>query len=177
MGGYIYPRESNRCNLPFHSPTVTMSTTTTTTTTTGLAQGSLSLPIVGKEGYKYAHLLPTFPKDEHYPPLTPFEHVDPGHRALKHADPRSFLKDAKVTQLTPTIGEEVRGVNLATLDNDAKDQLALEVSICALSSDHLLMQPYQVAKQKVIVFRDQQDFIDSDPEAYLEFGESQFAHR
>ena len=77
--------------------------------------------------YKYAHLLPVFPKDEHYPPLTPFEHVDPGHRALKHPDPRSFLANAKVAQLTPPIGEEIRGVNLATLDNDAKDQLALEV--------------------------------------------------
>ncbi len=131
MGEYLNTKQidgiADSCS--FHDPAETMtSTTSTTTTNSGLAQGSLSLPIVGKEGYKYTHLLPTFPKDEHYPPLTPFEHVDPGHRALKHADPRSFLKDAKVTQLTPSIGEEVRGVNLATLDDDAKDQLALEVS-------------------------------------------------
>lgn len=77
--------------------------------------------------YKYTHLVPAFPKDEHYPPLTPFEHVDPGHRALSHPNPRSFLDGAKVIQLTPPIGEEVRGVNLATLTDDEKDQLALEV--------------------------------------------------
>ena len=34
-----------------------------------------------EEEYKYAHLLPVFDKDEHFPPLTPFEHVDPGFRA------------------------------------------------------------------------------------------------
>ena len=82
-----------------------------------------------KEGeYKYAHLLPVFPKDEHYPPLTPFEHVDPGLRALSHPNPRSFLDNAtSVIEITPRLGTEVRGVNLATLDNDGRDQLALEV--------------------------------------------------
>lgn len=100
---------------------------TTTTTETVAAPAELSWPVTGVEPYKYEHLVPVFPKDEHYPPLTPFEHEDPGHRALKHPDPRSFLANAKVTQLTPPIGEEIRGINLATLDNDAKDQLALEV--------------------------------------------------
>lgn len=105
-----------------------MSTTTTTTTTVQDTTGSLALK--GKaqeEGYKYTSLLPVFPQDEHYPPLTPFEHVDPGHRALQHQDPRAFLANAQVTQLTPPIGEEIRGVNLATLNDDAKDELALEV--------------------------------------------------
>jgi sulfonate dioxygenase len=106
-----------------------MSSTTTATIASETAPASLSLPVTGQEAekYKYAHLVPAFPKDEHYPPLTPFNHEDPGHRALQHADPRSFLRDAQVIQLTPPIGEEVRGVNLATLDSDAKDQLALEV--------------------------------------------------
>ncbi len=105
----------------------------TTTTATETVPGSISVqahedkPI--SEQYNYAHLFPVFQKDEHYPPLTPFEHVDPGHRALKHENPRSFLANAKVTQLTPPIGEEVRGVNLATLDDTAKDQLALEVGM------------------------------------------------
>ncbi|THG98452.1 hypothetical protein EW026_g3730 [Hermanssonia centrifuga] len=129
----------------------------TTTTATETVPGSISVqahedkPI--SEQYNYAHLFPVFQKDEHYPPLTPFEHVDPGHRALKHENPRSFLANAKVTQLTPPIGEEVRGVNLATLDDTAKDQLALEV-----------------ARRGVVVFRDQQDFINSPPETYLEWG-------
>ena len=81
-----------------------------------------------KEQYKYAHLLPVFPKDEHYPPLTPFEHVDPGFRALTHSNPRAFLDNASsLVDLTPRLGTEVRGVNLVELDNDGRDQLALEV--------------------------------------------------
>lgn len=81
-----------------------------------------------EQSYKYAHLLPVFPKDEHYAPLAPFEHVDPGRRALTHPNPRAFLENAtSVTEITPRLGTEVRGVNLATLDNDGRDQLALEV--------------------------------------------------
>lgn len=81
-----------------------------------------------EEPYKYEHLLPVFPKDEHYPPLEPFGHVDPGRRALQHENPRSFLERAtSVDDLTPKLGTSVRGVNLATLTNDERDQLALEV--------------------------------------------------
>ena len=81
-----------------------------------------------EEEYKYAHLLPVFPKDEHYPPLTPFEHVDPGLRALSHPNPRSFLDNAtSVIDITPRLGSEIRGVSLAALDNAGRDQLALEV--------------------------------------------------
>ncbi|KZT06290.1 TauD-domain-containing protein [Laetiporus sulphureus 93-53] len=107
-----------------------------------------------QEGYRYAHMLPVFPQDEHYPPLTPFEHHDPGARALNHPNPRSFLDNAtSVVQLTPHLGEEVRGVNLAALDSDGLDQLALEV-----------------ARRGLVAFRDQQDFIDRGPDFYLEFG-------
>ena len=81
-----------------------------------------------EQPYKYQYLAPVFPKDEHYPPLEPFKHIDPGHRALQHSNPRSFLDDATSTDdLTPNLGTEVRGVNLATLTNDQRDQLALEV--------------------------------------------------
>ena len=83
-----------------------------------------------EEPYRYAHLLPAFPRDEHYPPLTPFDHTDPGSRALSHPNPRSFLDNAtSIVQLTPHLGEEVRGVNLAALDSDGRDQLALEVCV------------------------------------------------
>lgn len=78
--------------------------------------------------YKYARLLPVFPKDEHYDPLVPFEHVDPAFRALSHPNPRSFLDNAQVSLLTPRLGSEVRGISLAQLDNAGRDQLALEVS-------------------------------------------------
>lgn len=107
----------------------------TTTATVNQSSGSLNLKgDENTEEYKYTHLFPVFPKDEHYPPLTPFEHVDPGHRALQHPNPRSFLANAQVIQLTPPAGEEIRGVNLATLDNDGKDQLALEVYLCHASA-------------------------------------------
>lgn len=82
-----------------------------------------------EESYRYAHLLPAFPRDEHFPPLTPFEHVDPAARALTHPNPRAFLDGAtSVVELTPNLGTEVRGVNLATLSSEGRDQLALEVS-------------------------------------------------
>ncbi|PIL30953.1 hypothetical protein GSI_07122 [Ganoderma sinense ZZ0214-1] len=107
-----------------------------------------------EDEYKYAHMLPVFPKDEHYPPLTPFDHVDPGFRALEHPNPRSFLDNAaSVSEITPRLGTEVRGVNLAELDNDGRDQLALEV-----------------ARRGLVVFRDQQDFIDRGPEFFREWG-------
>lgn len=81
------------------------------------------------EEYRYSHLLPHFSQDR-YPPLTPFEHSDPGLRALQHPNPRAFLQNAtSVTEITPRLGTEVRGVNLAELDADARDELALEVSL------------------------------------------------
>lgn len=83
------------------------------------------------ETYPYRHLLPEiFPTAEsHQPPLEDFEHVDPGHRALKHPNPRAFLADAKrIFHLTPAIGTEVHGVSLAKLTPDGRDQLALEVA-------------------------------------------------
>ncbi|KAG6891056.1 hypothetical protein C0995_014145 [Termitomyces sp. Mi166 len=104
---------------------------TTTTTLVALATATLKLRPSEQnkkeeEPYRYAHLLPYFSQD-HYPPLTPFEHIDPGHRALSHSNPRAFLDNATVTELTPNLGTEVHGVNLATLSDEGRDQLALEV--------------------------------------------------
>ncbi len=81
-----------------------------------------------QEPYRYAHLLPAFPRDEHYPPLTPFDHIDPAARALSHPNPLSFLENATNTvELTPNLGTEIHGVSLAQLDSDGRDQLALLV--------------------------------------------------
>lgn len=89
-----------------------------------------------KSKYRYAHLLPHFSAD-HYPPLTPFEHVDPALRALSYDNPRAFLDNAtSVRELTPYLGTEITGVNLAELDSAGRDQLALEVH--PLSQDHSL---------------------------------------
>lgn len=79
------------------------------------------------ESYRYSHLLPHFSHDR-YPPLTPFDHIDPGFRALTHQNPRAFLESAtSVIELTPNLGTEVHGVQLTQLDSNARDQLALEV--------------------------------------------------
>jgi sulfonate dioxygenase len=79
------------------------------------------------DGYRYAHLLPVF-SPQTYPALTPFEHVDPGSRALQHTNPRAFLDNAtSVVEITPYLGTEVTGVSLAQLDSAGRDQLALEV--------------------------------------------------
>lgn len=60
--------------------------------------------------------------------MTPFEHYDHG----KDADPNfpDLLPEGKVEldHLTPTIGTEVKGVQLSQLSNEGKDQLALFVA-------------------------------------------------
>jgi sulfonate dioxygenase len=63
-----------------------------------------------------------------YAPLQPFEHYEHG----KDADP-SFpdllpAGKAQTTELTPSIGSEVRGVQLSQLTKEGKDQLALFVA-------------------------------------------------
>lgn len=103
--------------------------------------------------YKYKHLLPVHIPTS-YPPLVPFQHIDPGSRALSHEHPRAFLANAtRVTNLTPQIGTEVDGVQLRHLSDEAKDQLAL-----------------LVAQRGVVAFRNQLDFIDAGTEAYKEWG-------
>nr|GAT43652.1 predicted protein [Mycena chlorophos] len=110
-------------------------------------------PVTTTDDYRYANYLPHFSQDR-YPPLEPFEHIDPGLRALAHPNPRAFLDNAtSVVELTPRLGTEVRGVNLAELDADALDELALET-----------------ARRGLLVFRDQQDFIDRGPDFYKRFG-------
>ncbi|KAF7367291.1 TauD domain-containing protein [Mycena sanguinolenta] len=105
------------------------------------------------DDYRYSHLLPHFSRDT-YPPLTPFAFSDPGLRALEHPNPRAFLQNAtNVVELTPRLGTEVHGINLAELDSDARDELALEV-----------------ARRGLMVFRDQHDFIDRGPEFYKQWG-------
>jgi sulfonate dioxygenase len=118
-----------------------MTSTTTTTTLEAITQHLPTLTLrpegesaaakpeekpVQDDAYRYAHLLPVFVPAS-YPPLEPFEHADPGHRALTHANPRAFLDNAtSVVDITPFLGTEVTGVSLAQLDADGRDELALE---------------------------------------------------
>ncbi|GAA5873119.1 hypothetical protein JCM8547_006797 [Rhodosporidiobolus lusitaniae] len=102
------------------------------------------------EAYPYTHFLPTFDAHLKLPPLEPFEHVDPGHKALDDPTPRSFLDNADVDDLTPEFGAEVEGIQLSQLDTRGRQQLAR-----------------YVAERGVVAFRDQ-DFLDQNPEWMLE---------
>jgi sulfonate dioxygenase len=106
----------------------------------------------GHKAAKYPHYLPTWDRNEKYPALEPFEHYEHG----KDADtsyPNLLPEGAvSVTHLTPTIGTEVRGIQLSSLSAAGKDELARFV-----------------AERKVVAFRDQ-DFADLPIEKALEFG-------
>ncbi|KAK3292163.1 uncharacterized protein B0H64DRAFT_222864 [Chaetomium fimeti] len=106
----------------------------------------------GHEAAKYPHYLPTWDRTQKYPPLEPFEHKEHG----KDADPSypNLLPDGAVTvtNLTPTIGTEVRGIQLSTLTAAGKDELARFV-----------------AERKVVAFRDQ-DFADLPIDEALNYG-------
>lgn len=53
--------------------------------------------------YKYAKYLPHRVDDGvRYPPLTEYKHIDPGLEALKHDEPREFLKTAIVNPVSAT---------------------------------------------------------------------------
>lgn len=105
----------------------------------------------GEPAAKYPHYLPTWNPAQKYPPLEPFEHVEHG----KDADtsfPNLLPTQAQVTDLTPTIGSEVRGIQLSSLTSAGKDELARFV-----------------AQRKVVAFRGQ-DFADLSIRDALEFG-------
>ncbi|KAJ7485805.1 hypothetical protein FB451DRAFT_1337778 [Mycena latifolia] len=89
--------------------------TTTTTTDPGSSINGDTKDSVNpaEEPYRYAHLMQTWTTQK-YPPLAPFKHIDAGSRALGHPNPRSFLNNADVVEMTPL--------------SDQKDQLALEVA-------------------------------------------------
>ncbi|KAI1452755.1 TauD-domain-containing protein [Annulohypoxylon moriforme] len=100
---------------------------------------------------KYPNYLPTWNPNQKYPPLQPFEHYEHG----KDADtsyPELLAEGVSVNHLTPTIGTEIRGVQLSSLSNAGKDQLARFV-----------------AERKVVAFR-AQDFADLPIDKALEFG-------
>jgi len=113
--------------------------------TGGVAQYKELAPIgyqksVEEEGERkasYANYLPTWNPEQKYPPLQPFEHYDHG----KDADPtypELLGEGVSVESLTPTIGSEVKGIQLSKLSPAGKDQLARFV-----------------AERKVVAFRDQ----------------------
>jgi sulfonate dioxygenase len=101
---------------------------------------------------KYPHYLPTWDRTQQYPPLEPFEHYEHGKDADTSYPNLLPEGEVSVTHLTPTIGTEVRGIQLSSLTAAGKDELARFV-----------------AERKVVAFRDQ-DFADLPIEKALEFG-------
>lgn len=139
-----------------------------------------------KEGdaYPYERFLPFFDTELRLPPLQPFKHVDPGHKALADPSPRSFLANAEVDDLTPDFGSEVSGVQLHQLDERGRQQLALFVAqrgvvVSGASSPvsparHILsfagrknLECLANLRSHLQAFRDQ-DFADQDPTWMIE---------
>jgi sulfonate dioxygenase len=100
---------------------------------------------------QYPNYLPTWNADQKYPALQPFEHNEHGNDA-DPSYPDLLQEDTKVTHLTPTIGTEIRGIQLSKLSNAGKDQLAR-----------------LVAERKVVAFRDQ-DLAGLPIQEALDFG-------
>ena len=84
--------------------------------------------------YPYARFLSHFDQALKLPPLEHFEHVDPGHAALKDADPQSFLGGAQVNHLTPKFGSEVEGIQLSKLDAHEKRYIGIGATLTMLVS-------------------------------------------
>jgi len=104
--------------------------------------------------YKYAAYLPVYDEETKFPPLQLYEFTDRGlfaNKSKPNLIPENDPK-IKVTKLTPTVGTEIRGLQLSKLSNQQKDELAL-----------------LLAERGVVVFRDQ-DFKDIGAERQKAFG-------
>lgn len=105
--------------------------------------------------YEYSHYLPVYDESTTFPKTEPFDFRDRG----LDADPTlpNLLRPndhaVTVTRLTPRIGTEIIGLQLSSLSDAQKNELAL-----------------LLAKRGVVVFRDQ-DFKDVGPEKQKKFGE------
>ncbi|KAI4159515.1 MAG: hypothetical protein LQ342_006516 [Letrouitia transgressa] len=88
---------------------------------TGEENGTETQPAASHPNY-----LPVWDAETKYPPLQPFEHYEHG----KDADSTlsELLQGATVSDITPNIGAEVRGIQLSSLKPAGKDQLALFVA-------------------------------------------------
>ena len=95
--------------------------------------------------------MPTWDPEQKYPPLEPFEFTDLGLSA-DPTYPELLGEGVTITHLTPATGSEVRGIQLSSLTNEGKSQLAR-----------------LVAERKVVAFRDQ-DFAKLPIPDALDFG-------
>jgi sulfonate dioxygenase len=98
----------------------------------------------------YSEYLPNF--DEiWFEPLKPFHFEDPALRVKDKSLPNLVKGDVKLTPIQPRMGTIASGIQLSTLSEEAKDELA-----------------YLISERKVVVFPDQ-DLINAGPAAQQEF--------
>ncbi|QKX57205.1 uncharacterized protein TRUGW13939_04313 [Talaromyces rugulosus] len=107
------------------------------------------------DGYKYAGYLPVYDNITKFPPTESFEFHDRGLDADKSKPNllQTGNPDVIVDKLTPRVGTEIRGLQLSSLTDAQKNELAL-----------------LIAERGVVVFRDQ-DFKNIGSEKQKEFGE------
>ncbi|KAJ7243749.1 TauD-domain-containing protein [Mycena rebaudengoi] len=106
----------------------------------------INLPYLdgGLGNIKHPQYTPTW--DEiWFDPLPPFDFVDPALRADKQKL-NLLTASVHVEEITPKMGTVLRNVQLTQLSDQAKDELALLVS-----------------ERKIVVFPEQQDFIEAGP--------------
>ncbi|KAJ5743622.1 Alpha-ketoglutarate-dependent sulfonate dioxygenase [Penicillium manginii] len=126
------------------NPKSQSATTSTSPTLTSKKQSKIKTP--------YPQYLPTW-DPIWFDPLPPFEYNDPALRACKHKP--NLLPPSnpsiKITHIQPNIGTTIEGLQLNTLTDAAKDELALLIS-----------------ERKVLAFPDQ-NLIDDGPDAQESF--------
>lgn len=117
--------------------------------------GVLVLDAKHRTKSKYPTFLPTWDPTEKYGPLKFHKFIDPALRAnpnFTNLFPEKKKEEFNVKRITPKLGSEVRNIQLSTLNDAAKDELALFV-----------------AQRGVVIFRDQ-DLSTKGPKFSVEFG-------
>jgi sulfonate dioxygenase len=105
-----------------------------------------------KTSPSYPEFLPVWDRSLHYEPYTPLENVQqPGLKA-DPAKPHLLGASTKVTHLSPKFGSIIEGVQLSSLNEEGKNELAL-----------------LTAQRGVLAFRDQ-DFAEHGPQFAVDYG-------
>lgn len=107
-------------------------------------EGNITVPHEHVIKSKYPDYLPSWNLNEKYPPLEFSEHYDKGKQANKNL-PNLLSESVIAKPITPKLGTEIKGIQLSSLSESGKDELAL-----------------LVAQRGVVIFRDQ-DFFDQGP--------------
>lgn len=118
-----------------------------------LEDGTFIVSKQNRDAAQYPDFLPTWNPKDKLPPLKFFKHEDPGCRA-DPSFPNLFPVDKEFSnkRVTPKMGSEIDGIQLSSLDDKGKDELALFV-----------------AQRGVVLFRNQ-DFATKGPQFAVDYG-------